>query len=128
MRASLPKAQTSLDGLLVISMDQAVAAPFAASRLAEAGARVIKVERPGGDFARNYDSVAAGESSYFAWLNRGKQSVELDIKVSGDLELLRRMVRAADVFIENLAPGALARAVSISWGCARKTRVSSPAV
>ena len=110
MRASSPEAQASLSGLLVISMDQAVAAPFAASRLAEAGARVIKVERPGGDFARNYDRVAAGESSYFAWLNRGKQSVELDIKVPEDLDLLRRMVSAADVFIENLAPGALARA------------------
>ena len=110
MRASSPQAQRSLDGLLVVSLDQAVAAPFAASRLAEASARVIKVERPGGDFARDYDSVAAGESSYFAWLNRGKQSVELDITRTRDLDLLRRMAGAADVFIENLAPGALARA------------------
>ena len=99
-----------LDGVLVVSMDQAVAAPFAASRLADGGARVIKVERPGGDFARAYDRVANGESAYFTWLNRGKESVELDIKDAGDRALLGRMIAAADIFMENLAPGAAKRA------------------
>ncbi len=99
-----------LEGTLVVSLDQAVAAPFTASRLADAGARVIKIERPGGDFAREYDSVAQGQSSYFVWLNRGKQSVELDIKDPADAALLHRMIARADVFIQNLAPGAAARA------------------
>ncbi len=99
-----------LDGILVVSIDQAVAAPFAASRLADAGARVIKVERPGGDFARAYDSAAQGESAYFVWLNRGKESVVLDIKDPADSALLQRMIARADVFIQNLAPGAAARA------------------
>lgn len=100
----------ALEGILVISMDQAVAAPFAASRLADAGARVIKVERHGGDFAREYDRIALGQSSFFVWLNRGKQSVELDIKSVDDVALLTRMISRADVFIQNLAPGAAARA------------------
>jgi len=99
-----------LEGMLVVAMDQAVAAPFAASRLADAGARVIKVERPGGDFARGYDSVVNGESAYFVWLNRGKESIELDIKKPEDAALLDRMIARADVFIQNLAPGAAARA------------------
>ena len=99
-----------LDGILVVSIDQAVAAPYTASRLADAGARVIKVERPGGDFARAYDTVANGESAYFVWLNRGKESVELDIKDAADAALLARMIGRADIFIQNLAPGALARA------------------
>ncbi|MDJ0951982.1 MAG: CaiB/BaiF CoA-transferase family protein [Alphaproteobacteria bacterium] len=99
-----------LDGLLVVSIDQAVAAPYAASRLADAGARVIKVERPGGDFARRYDTVANGQSAYFVWLNRGKESIELDIKDAGDAALLERMIARADVFVQNLAPGAAARA------------------
>ncbi len=99
-----------LDGLLVVSVDQAVAAPFCASRLAEAGARVIKVERPGGDFARHYDKAANGQSSYFVWLNRGKESVELDFRNEDDLALLKAMIAKADIFIQNLAPGALARA------------------
>lgn len=100
----------ALDGLLVVSLDQAVAAPYTASRLADAGARVIKVERPDGDFARGYDSVVAGESAYFVWLNRGKESVVLDIKQAEDAALLHRMIAGADVFIQNLAPGAAARA------------------
>lgn len=99
-----------LEGLLVVSIDQAVAAPFASCRLADAGARVIKVERPGGDFARRYDSAANGISAYFAWLNRGKESIELDIKDAGDAALLHKMVAQADVFIQNLAPGAAGRA------------------
>lgn len=99
-----------LDGLLVVSMDQAVAAPFAASRLAEAGARVIKVERKAGDFARDYDRVAYGESTFFVWLNRGKESIALDIKDPEDAALLHRMLAKADVFIQNLAPGGAERA------------------
>jgi itaconate CoA-transferase len=99
-----------LEGLLVISMEQAVAAPYCASRLADAGARVIKIERPEGDFARAYDSTARGQSSYFVWLNRGKESVCLDIKAPEDKALLGRLIARADVFIQNLAPGAMARA------------------
>jgi len=94
----------------VVAIDQAVAAPFVASRLADAGARVIKVERPGGDFARGYDTVAKGQSAYFVWLNRGKESIVLDIKDQADRALLGRMIARADVFIQNLAPGAAARA------------------
>jgi itaconate CoA-transferase len=99
-----------LAGLLVVSMEQAVAAPYCAGRLADAGARVIKIERAEGDFARGYDAAAKGLSTYFVWLNRGKESVVLDIKQAEDLALLRRMVARADVFIQNLAPGAAARA------------------
>jgi crotonobetainyl-CoA:carnitine CoA-transferase CaiB-like acyl-CoA transferase len=98
-----------LEGLLVVSVEQAVAAPYASGRLADAGARVIKVERPEGDFARRYDNLAKGNSAYFVWLNRGKQSVRLDLKAPGDRDLLARMVAKADVFIQNLAPGATAR-------------------
>ena len=101
--------RNTLQGLLVVSVEQAVAAPYCACKLADAGARVIKVERPEGDFARNYDRAARGESAYFVWLNRGKESIALDLKDSDDLALLRRMISAADVFIQNLAPGAAAR-------------------
>lgn len=99
-----------LDGLLVVSLEQAVAAPFCSSRLADAGARVIKIERAEGDFARGYDSVVHGESAYFVWLNRGKESLVLDIKDADDAALLQRILGRADVFIQNLAPGAAARA------------------
>jgi len=99
-----------LAGLLVVSMEQAVAAPFCAMKLADAGARVIKIERPDGDFARGYDAVAKGQSSYFVCLNRGKESLTLDIKSPEDKALLARMLARADVFIQNLAPGAMARA------------------
>ena len=98
-----------LDGLLVISLEQAVAAPYAASRLADAGARVIKIERPEGDFARGYDADAKGHSSYFVWLNRGKESVALDLKQPDDLQIFKQMLSKADVFIQNLMPGALDR-------------------
>lgn len=98
-----------LDGLLVVALEQAVAAPFCSSRLADAGARVIKIERKEGDFARNYDHVAHGESAYFVWLNRGKESICLDIKNEGDNALLKEIIQKADVFIQNLAPGAAAR-------------------
>ncbi len=98
-----------LEGLLVVSMEQAVAAPYCSSRLADAGARVIKIERPEGDFARAYDRFAGGESSYFVWLNRGKESLTCNIKDPDDAALLHRMIDKADVFIQNLAPGAAAR-------------------
>jgi crotonobetainyl-CoA:carnitine CoA-transferase CaiB-like acyl-CoA transferase len=99
-----------LNGLLVIALEQAVAAPYCSSRLADAGARVIKVEREEGDFARQYDHVVHGESAYFVWLNRGKESVCLNIKAEDDRQLLQAMLDKADVFIQNLAPGASARA------------------
>jgi len=98
-----------LDGLLVISLEQAVAAPFCTARLADAGARVIKIERETGDFAREYDTAAKGDSSYFVWLNQGKESVVLNIKQDADRDLIEAMVARADVFIQNLAPGAVAR-------------------
>ena len=87
-----------------------MAAPLCSSRLADAGARVIKIERPGGDFARGYDQAVGGEASYFVWINRGKESVVLDIKRGEDAALLERILAQADVFIQNLAPGAAARA------------------
>lgn len=99
-----------LDGILVVALEQAVAAPLCSCRLADAGARVIKIERPEGDFARFYDKAAKGGSSYFTWLNRGKESITLDIKAAADKALLGRMIARADVFIQNLAPGAAARA------------------
>ena len=99
-----------LDGVLVVSLEQAVAAPFCSSRLADAGARIIKVERASGDFARAYDTAVEGLSAYFVWLNRGKESVVVDIKDAADNALLHRMLSQADVFIQNLAPGATGRA------------------
>jgi crotonobetainyl-CoA:carnitine CoA-transferase CaiB-like acyl-CoA transferase len=99
-----------LDGVLVVSLEQAVAAPFCSSRLADAGARVIKVERASGDFARAYDTAVEGLSAYFVWLNRGKESVVVDIKNADDNAMLHRMLSRADVFIQNLAPGAAGRA------------------
>jgi crotonobetainyl-CoA:carnitine CoA-transferase CaiB-like acyl-CoA transferase len=99
-----------LDGLLVISMDQAVAAPTCSAKLCDAGARVIKIERAEGDFARGYDAAANGLSTYFVWLNRGKESVCLNIKDPSDKALLEALVAKADVFIQNLAPGAMGRA------------------
>jgi len=98
-----------LAGLTVVSLEQAVAAPYCSSRLADAGARVIKIERPEGDFARFYDKAAKGLSSYFVWLNRGKQSLVADIKAPADAALLHAILAQADVFIQNLAPGAAAR-------------------
>ena len=100
----------ALDGLPVVSVEQAVAAPYCSARLADAGARVIKIERPEGDFARAYDGYVHGLSSYFVWLNRGKQSLTLDFKQKADLALLHRIIGKADVLIQNLAPGAAERA------------------
>ncbi len=98
-----------LEGLLVVSLDQAVAAPLCACRLADAGARVIKIERPEGDFARGYDKLARGESAYFVWLNRGKESVVLDLTKGEDKALMEKLLAKADVFIQNLKPGAIAK-------------------
>jgi itaconate CoA-transferase len=104
MAASLP-----LEGIEVVAIEQAVAAPFASSRLADAGAHVIKVERPEGDFARGYDDVAKGQSSYFVWLNRGKDSVTLDLTSESGKASLRDLLAKADVLIQNLKPGSLAK-------------------
>lgn len=98
-----------LSGLLVVSVEQAVAAPTCTCRLADAGARVIKVERPEGDFARGYDSLVHGESAYFVWLNRGKQSVVLDLTAPDDKALLEAMLAKADVFVQNLKPGTIGK-------------------
>ena len=98
-----------LEGLIVIALEQAVAAPYCSSKLADAGARVIKIERPEGDFARGYDSAVFGESSYFVWINRGKESVALDLRSEEGKAVLRDLLAAADVFIQNLAPGAAER-------------------
>ncbi|MBC7303923.1 MAG: CoA transferase [Nocardia sp.] len=100
----------ALDGITVVSLEQAVAAPFATRQLADLGARVIKIERPGvGDFAREYDRTVHGEASYFVWLNRGKESIELDLKSPGDRALLDTVIEAADVVVQNLVPGAVDR-------------------
>ncbi|MGA9746606.1 MAG: CaiB/BaiF CoA-transferase family protein [Nocardioides sp.] len=99
-----------LEGLTVVSVEQAVAAPFATRQLADLGARVIKVERPGaGDFARQYDEAVRGISSHFVWLNRSKESLALDLKDERDREVLDRLLAQADVFVQNLAPGAIER-------------------
>jgi len=99
-----------LDGLLVVSVEQAIAAPFASRQLADLGARVIKIERPGvGDFARAYDHTVRGLASHFVWTNRSKESLTLDLKRPEALDVLRRLVSRADVFLHNLAPGAMGR-------------------
>ncbi|ALC14160.1 CaiB/BaiF CoA transferase family protein [Sphingopyxis sp. 113P3] len=98
-----------LEGITVVAVEQAVAAPFCTSRLADAGARVIKIERPEGDFARGYDTVAAGQSSYFVWLNRGKESLVLDLASAEGQARFAALVGQADVLVQNLKPGALAR-------------------
>jgi formyl-CoA transferase len=98
-----------LSGLLVVSLEQAVAAPMCTCRLADAGARIVKIERPEGDFARGYDDLVHGECSYFVWLNRGKQSVVLDLTKAADKALLGAMLERADVFVQNLKPGAVGK-------------------
>jgi itaconate CoA-transferase len=98
-----------LDGILVVALEQAVAAPYCSLLLADAGARVIKLERPEGDFCRRYDRAADGNSTWFAWLNRGKFSVVVDYDQPEDAALIHRLLARADVFLHNLAPGALAR-------------------
>jgi itaconate CoA-transferase len=100
---------TALEGIFVLAIEQAVAAPLCTVRLADAGARVVKIEREGGDMARHYDRSVKGTSAYFAWLNRGKESIVLDLKSRADMELVETMLHRADVFVQNLSPGAAAR-------------------
>lgn len=98
-----------LEDCLVVSIEQAVAAPLCTARLADAGARVIKIERSGGDFARAYDRAAKGDSSYFVWINQGKESLVLDLKAPAERQLLHNILAKADVFVQNLALGATER-------------------
>src|SRR5438045_941310 len=99
-----------LDGITVVSVEQAVAAPFATRQLADLGARVVKIERPdGGDFARAYDATVRGLSSHFVWLNRSKESLTLDLKRPEASEVMHRLLGRSDVFVQNLAPGAADR-------------------
>ena len=105
-----PEQGLPLEGITVVALEQAVAVPFATRQLADLGARVIKIERPGpGDFARDYDRSVLGQASYFVWLNRGKESVELDVKSADGRAALAALLEAADVFVQNLAPGAAER-------------------
>lgn len=113
-----------LDGIVVVAIEQAVAAPFCSSRLADAGATVIKVERPEGDFARGYDDVCGGESSYFVWLNRGKSSVIVDLATDEGKQTLRELLSKADILLQNLKPGAMER---LGFGMA-ELRKSHPAL
>lgn len=101
--------ENALTGLLVVSLEQAVAAPYCSRLLAEGGARVIKLERPEGDFARAYDQALAGESAYFVWLNSGKESLVVDLALAADKALLLRILARADIFVQNLRPGAVDR-------------------
>ena len=99
-----------LEGITVVSLEQAVAAPFATRQLADMGARVIKVERPGaGDFARSYDTIVQGLSSHFVWINRSKESIALNLKQESARDVLNSLLEDADVFVQNLAPGATGR-------------------
>ena len=94
----------ALEGITVVALEQAVSAPVATCRLADAGARVIKLERPEGDFARGYDDYVLGQSTYYVWINRGKESCRVDLKRPDDLALVAAMIAKADVFVQNLAP------------------------
>src|SRR3954464_14284941 len=99
-----------LDGIKVITLEHAIAAPFCTRQLADLGARVIKVERPdGGDFARAYDTRVRGLASHFVWTNRSKESLVLDLKEPGPIAALRKLIESANVFVQNLAPGAAER-------------------
>src|ERR1700677_4632052 len=114
-----------LDGITVVSLEQAVAAPYAARQLADLGARVIKIERVGGgDFSRTYDDTVNGLSSHFVWSNRSKESRALDIKNPAGLRILRQLIEQADVFIQNIAPGATAR-MALSY---EKSKRTNPAI
>lgn len=113
-----------LEGLLVVSVEQAVAAPMCGRRLADAGARVLKIERPEGDFARGYDRLLNGASVYFVWLNRGKESVVIDLASPGDRELFEALIAKADVLVQNLKPGALAKlGLAVDDLCRRHPRL-----
>jgi len=108
-----------LKDLLVVALEQAAAAPYVSCRLADAGARVIKIEKAQGDFARGYDGAVNGQSTYFVWLNRGKESIVLDFNCPADAALLHRLIGKADVLIQNLGPGAAKRA-GFGWEAMRK--------
>src|ERR1700733_6276335 len=109
-----------LDGVKVITLEHAIAAPFCTRQLADLGARVIKIERPGtGDFARAYDERVHGQASHFVWCNRSKESLTLDIKQPRAQDILRQLVAKADVFVQNLAPGAAAR-LGLSYDALRE--------
>jgi formyl-CoA transferase len=114
-----------LKDITVVALEQAVAAPFATRQLADLGARVIKIERPdGGDFARGYDTTVNGLSSYFVWLNRSKESITLDLKQPDGAAMLARLLERADVFVQNLAPGAAERlGTTAAELCARFPRL-----
>jgi crotonobetainyl-CoA:carnitine CoA-transferase CaiB-like acyl-CoA transferase len=121
MTAPGPAPGLPLDGITVVSLEQAVAAPYATRQLADLGARVIKVERPGGgDFARTYDSSVKGLASYFVWLNRGKESVALDLKSAAGRSALTALIGRADVFVQNLAIKVERPARRSGWGCRRR--------
>jgi crotonobetainyl-CoA:carnitine CoA-transferase CaiB-like acyl-CoA transferase len=107
--AAVDPAAGPLAGVTVVALEQAVAVPFATRQLADLGARVVKVERPAGDFARDFDRTVHGQSSYFVWLNRGKQSVVLDLTEPADFAVLTGLVATADVFVQNLKPGVAER-------------------
>src|SRR5215468_9376156 len=107
MRKTRDHAMLPLEGITVIAVEQAVAAPFCSSRLADAGAHVVKVERPEGDFARGYDAAAKGQSSYFVWLNRGKDSVIVDLATKEGRRALEQLIASADVLLQNLKPGSM---------------------
>ena len=117
---SAPAGPRPLDGITVVTLEQAVAAPFATRQLADLGARVIKIERPdGGDFARGYDASVKGLSAHFVWLNRSKESLTLDLKQAAAGDVLQRLLARADVFVQNLAPGAADR---LGLGAALRAR------
>jgi crotonobetainyl-CoA:carnitine CoA-transferase CaiB-like acyl-CoA transferase len=104
-----PTRPLPLDGIRVVALEQAATGPFCTRQLADMGADVIKIERPGGDLARHYDGALNGVSAYFAWLNRGKRSIVLDVKDAHDHDVCERLLARADVFVHNLAPGAVER-------------------
>ncbi|KAH8817438.1 CoA-transferase family III domain-containing protein [Xylogone sp. PMI_703] len=122
--SSHSKIQRPLDGITVVSIEQAVAAPFCTRQLADLGARVIKVERPlVGDFARAYDTRVDGLSSHFVWINRSKESLALDLKATKDLQIMKKLLQKADVLVQNLAPGAAAR-LGLSYEALREQNPS----
>jgi itaconate CoA-transferase len=113
-RARTETAALPLSGIRVVAIEHAVAAPLCSRHLADLGAEVIKIERPGGDFARRYNSVVLGQSAHFIWLNRGKRSVVLDLKEAGDRTILDALLERADVLVHNLGPGAIER-LGLGW-------------
>ena len=129
MAESLPQ-PLPLTGVTVVSLEQAVAAPFATRQLADLGARVIKIERPGdGDFDRHYDESVYGQASYFVWLNRSKESVTLDVKSPAGRQILEELLASADVLVQNLAPGAAGRlGIDTAALAARHPKVISCAI